>query len=80
MLLERQPLAPLDAVEHLVAIQAQEALAPYYGLWSRLENFDAATSGRSSRTAPWCGLPACARRCTSSRREIAVSYGRSFSQ
>jgi hypothetical protein len=40
MLLERQPVTPLAAVEHLVGMQGQEPLAPYYGLWSRLETFD----------------------------------------
>lgn len=29
-----------DAIEHLVGVQAQATLPPYYGLWSRLEPFD----------------------------------------
>jgi hypothetical protein len=40
MLLQRRPLAPLDAVEHLVGMQAQEPQAPYIGLWDRLDPFD----------------------------------------
>jgi DNA glycosylase AlkZ-like len=42
-LLERRPretTTTCDAVEHLVGLQAQAPLAPYVGLWSRLEGFD----------------------------------------
>ncbi|WP_231891287.1 winged helix DNA-binding domain-containing protein [Paenibacillus swuensis] len=39
LLLERSPLAPLEALEHLVGLQAQWPNPPYVGLWSRLENF-----------------------------------------
>lgn len=35
-----------DAVEHLVGLQAQDALPPYYGLQSRLEGFDPDELGR----------------------------------
>jgi Winged helix DNA-binding domain len=51
-LLERQWLLrrvekPIgEAVEQLVGLQAQAALPPYYGLWSRLENFDPHELGR----------------------------------
>jgi hypothetical protein len=40
LLLERAEMAPLEAVEHLVGLQAQEPWDPYYGLWSRLKDFD----------------------------------------
>jgi hypothetical protein len=40
MLLERVDLSIERAVEHLVALQAQEPWDPYYQLWSRLRGFD----------------------------------------
>jgi hypothetical protein len=39
LLLERAALPVLDAVRHLVGLQAQIPLNPYLGLWSRLEGF-----------------------------------------
>jgi hypothetical protein len=39
LLLRRSDLSTLDAVEHLVGLQAQVPLNPYTGLWSRLEGF-----------------------------------------
>jgi hypothetical protein len=35
-----------DAVEHLVGLQAQAPMPPYYGLWSRLKGFDPNELGR----------------------------------
>src|SRR4026209_342078 len=40
MLLERGGLPIERAVEHLVALQAQEPWDPYYQLWSRVQRFD----------------------------------------
>jgi DNA glycosylase AlkZ-like len=39
LLLERSPLDPLSAIEHLVGLQAQVPTNPHVALWSRLEGF-----------------------------------------
>jgi len=46
LLLERADMTALDAVEHLVGMQAQIPHDPYLGLWSRLASFDPAALGR----------------------------------
>jgi Winged helix DNA-binding domain len=46
LLLERTPMAPLAAVEHLIGLQAQVPLNPYHALWSRIEGFDPDAVGR----------------------------------
>lgn len=40
LLLARQSMPVLDAVAHLVGLQAQAPMPPYFGLWSRLAGFD----------------------------------------
>ncbi len=45
-LLRRSAMTPLEAVRHLVGLQAQLPLNPYLGLWSRIEGFDPAELGR----------------------------------
>ncbi len=39
MLLEREDTDPVDAVERLGGLQAQEAKPPFIGLWTRLRDF-----------------------------------------
>jgi DNA glycosylase AlkZ-like len=46
LLLERAPMAPVDAVAHLVGLQAQVPRDPYLALWSRLDRFDPVAVGR----------------------------------
>ncbi|MFI5731095.1 winged helix DNA-binding domain-containing protein [Kribbella sp. NPDC051587] len=41
-LLERNDATALEAIEHLVGMQAQQPLAPYVGLWTRLTTFQPA--------------------------------------
>ena len=40
MLLEREPVSAVDAIERLAGLQAQEARPPFTGLWTRVEGFD----------------------------------------
>jgi hypothetical protein len=42
-LLDRSDQSPLEAVDHLVGLQAQAPLAPYVALWSRLVDFQPQT-------------------------------------
>ena len=40
MLLERAAVPVAEGIERLVGLQAQAAMAPYVGLWTRLDGFD----------------------------------------
>jgi hypothetical protein len=40
LLLQRSTMPPVNVVDHLVGMQAQEPLNPYLGLWSRLDGFE----------------------------------------
>src|ERR687895_2067940 len=46
LLLRRAATPVAAAVEHLLGLQAQAPMPPYYGLWSRLEGFDPHELGR----------------------------------
>ena len=39
LLVRRSPLSTLEALEHLVGMQAQAPDPPYVGLWTRLDGF-----------------------------------------
>ena len=46
LLLERSDLSPLEALHHLVGLQAQSPQSWYVGLWSRLNGFDPQTASQ----------------------------------
>jgi hypothetical protein len=47
LLLQRDPMSPIDAVAHLVGLQAQVPANPYVALWSRLDHLDPADLERA---------------------------------
>lgn len=49
LLLERSTLDPVEALEQVAGLQAQEAASPFIGLWARLSGFEAATLRRAFR-------------------------------
>ncbi|MGH2489800.1 MAG: winged helix DNA-binding domain-containing protein [Candidatus Limnocylindria bacterium] len=46
LLLERVPIAPADAIHHLLGLQAQTPQSWYLTLWSRLADFDPVATGQ----------------------------------
>lgn len=63
LLLERSPMGPIAALEHLVGLPAQAPNPPYLGLWTRLERFTIedlsapATARETVRTALMRAVP-----------------------
>ncbi len=73
LLLRRDGRTPLEAIRHLLVVQAQEPQAPYLGLWSRLDPFDpAAMSGLlDDRTAVRGWLHRCTLHLAAARDYLA---------
>jgi hypothetical protein len=73
-LLARSSMSPLAMVEHLVALQAQNPLDPYVGLWSRLSSFEPAelAAAIESRQAVRLGLLRTTLHLVSARDALAV--------
>ena len=44
---ERRPVGVTDAVQSVLALQAQEPAAPYLALWNRIDNFDPSDLNRA---------------------------------
>jgi hypothetical protein len=42
LLLEREPVSPIEVIEHLVGMQAQWPQSPYIGIWTRTTDFSRA--------------------------------------
>jgi len=55
LLLRRGSMPVSDALQHLVGLQAQAPMPPYYGLWSRLRGFDPHELGRMLTERKACG-------------------------
>jgi Winged helix DNA-binding domain len=52
-LLERAPARAIDAIEHLGGMQSQAPLAPYVGLWTRLQDFAPDELSALTRNVRW---------------------------
>lgn len=50
LLLAREPLGVVEAVNRVLALQAQEPASPYLALWNRISGFDAADLDRAFAT------------------------------
>jgi hypothetical protein len=57
MLIERRSISPAKALEHLVGLQAQSPMPPYFGLWTRLAYFRPETLARLIETRKAVRIP-----------------------
>ncbi|WP_253913064.1 winged helix DNA-binding domain-containing protein [Ralstonia pickettii] len=74
LLLRRARMAPLAAVERLVAMQSQIPQAPHYGLWSRVEGFRTETLDKllTMRRAVRGAMMRCTLHLASARDYVAL--------
>ena len=74
MLLERQHVPVVEAVEHLVALQAQVPVDPYVCLWSRLDGFagEQLSGLLAERAVVRASLLRCTIHLTSGRDALAI--------
>ena len=63
-LLSRTSSSVPAMVEHLVGLQAQDNLPPYFGLAARLEGFDPYDVTRGLEDARWSASSRCGAPCT----------------
>jgi hypothetical protein len=57
MLIQRRSISPAKALEHLVGLQAQSPMPPYFGLWTRLTDFHAEALARLIETRKAVRVP-----------------------
>ncbi len=70
-LLSRAPVRAIDAIEHLSGMQSQAPLAPYVGLWTRLQGFAPVELSERAQTRQVVRLHLMATPCTWSARATA---------
>src|SRR5713101_9588418 len=84
LLLRRAEMTAADAIEHLVGMQAQAPEAPYVGLWTRLNGFQASELAELITSRRAVRLPlmratvhlVTARDCAALRPWVQVEIGR----
>jgi hypothetical protein len=77
LLLHRTDMAPLDAVRHLVGLQAQVPHNPYTALWARLDGFLPEALSAALEQREVVRINVMQRRSIWSQRRTACCCGRS---